>query len=73
MEILNRYTGKTIHELTNAKSIVDVVNDAIKNKISLKSANLEGTNLEGADLKYANLEDAKIFAGWKLTKDCLEE
>ncbi len=51
--------GKLILE-DATKSIKELVEHAVKQKISLKGANLKGANLEGANLEDADLEDANL-------------
>ena len=59
MKILNRFTGRMIHE-AEAETMRELVKDAVAKGISLRWANLEGADLRGADLRGANLRGANL-------------
>ena len=61
ISIENKYTKAVIHNFTSeTATIKEAVEDAVKNKISLKDANLENANLENANLENANLKNANL-------------
>lgn len=65
MKIINYKAGKMIHELENAESIKEVVEDAVKKGISLayvdlRNADLKNANLENADFRNADLRNADL-------------
>jgi len=57
--ITHKITGAVIHE-TVAKTIREVLEDAVKNKINLAHADLRYANLSDANLSYANLIGANL-------------
>ena len=66
IHIKNIFTGNIIFELEKENNTFkDTVEEAVKNKISLRSAdlryaNLQSADLRSADLRYANMQSADL-------------
>ena len=60
IEIKNRFTGEVIHS-GDFELIKDCVEDAIKNEISLRRADLREANLLDANLRKADLRGADLY------------
>ena len=60
IEIKNRWTGATIATGRKGETVRDVVVRVVKEKGSLRGADLRGADLTDADLRSADLTDADL-------------
>ena len=58
---LKSVTGTVLFSLETAKTILELVQAAIKARANLYGANLRGANLRGANLYGANLDGANLY------------
>ena len=61
IEIKNRWTGEILFEFQKENNAIKgTVEQAVRENIDLRSANLSGADLNGADLRSANLSGADL-------------
>jgi hypothetical protein len=60
IQIKHRQTGEVIFEDPKAKTLKEAVVNAVKQKVSLRSADLSYADLSYADLRYADLRSADL-------------